>query len=719
MQRSAARRLVRLVLLGLGLGGAAGCARPRVAQVYPQVLEYRGREIGQITWENTAPFSTDSLATLTETQATNCSLGFLPFCFPGTDWGLHVHHLDLSTLGSDLARLSLLYRQSGYFGTRVVPVIDEPGGHDAPITLHFVVHRANGVVLDSVIVDGTQGIADPDSLARVVPLQPGHLFDIGDFVRSADTIAAILRTRGHPYAEVLQNYSVDTVQDRATAQLVAVPGPRVVVDSILVFGNDVLDRNTILRQLTFHQGDLLRRSALTTSQRNLYNLDMVGLAGVAVAPDSLQRTPEDSTQATVSVQVTEAAEHVVSTLVGWGTQDCGRVEGTWTDRSFAGGARLLQVSTSVSRICTTGRAQQVNVGSDQRLPYGQTLDYHAAVELRQPYFLAPANNVVATVFAERQSEARIFRRVSQGARLVFSRDLARRELLSTSLDVERRRTEAAPAFYCAAFAVCTPSDLAELGSVRWRNALSGNWVRDHGNRVVDPTGGYTLRSSLMWASPLLASDYDFLRANLEGALYHELRPGWVAAFFLRGGSFLTQASIGSNRFVPPEERFYTGGANSVRGYARNNLGPGVWLYTGSQDSLSAADAAGDTLSVDFLPTGGTSVAVGSAELRFPAPFMPERFDLATFVDAGAVGLDPLWRGLSGLRVTPGVGLRVRTPVGPVRLDVAYNPYPSPKAPLYEQRFATGVVKRVTDVYQPPPPSFWSRLQLHIALGQAF
>ncbi len=550
-------------------------------------------------------------------------------------------------------------------------------------------------------------------------MQAGDLFDIGDFVQSADTITAVLHARGHPYAEVLRNYSVDTIQDRATAWLVAVPGPRVAVDSVLVVGDDVLDRNTVMRQLTFRQGDLLRRSDLITSQRNLYNLDMVALAAVAVAPDSLQRTPEDSTTATVSVEITEAPEHVVSTLVGWGTQDCGRVEGTWTDRSFSGAGRRLQVTSSVSRICTAGRAQQVNLGSNANLPYGQTLDYRAAVELRQPYFLAPTNNVVATVFAERQSEARVFRRVAQGARLVFSRNMGRKDLLSASLDLERRRTEAAPAFYCATFSVCTPGDLAELGRVRWRNALSGSWARDAGNRVLDPTDGYTLRGSVLWASPLLASDYNFLRANVEGALYHEIRPGWVAALFLRTGSFLTKASIGSNHFVPPEERFYAGGASSVRGYARNELGPGVWLYTGSQDTLSAAEVATDTLSVDFLPTGGTSVTVASAELRFPSPFMPQRFGLAAFVDAGTVGLDPLSRGPSQWRVTPGVGTRVLTPVGPIRVDVAYNPYPNPSAPLYLQHFATGVVERATESYRPPPPGFWSRLQVHIALGQAF
>ena len=686
-----------------------GCGQPPVAEVYPQVTEYSGRIIEELRWVNPEPFSEDSLDTLTQTEETHCRwLSIFPFCFFGTDWGLRERTLDIATLGQDLARLDQLYRQSGYFGTRVVPEVAEPNGDDAPIHLSLVVHRGDGIVVDSVVVEGTEAIADPDSLARQLPLQDDELFDLEEFVLSADTVLETLRRRGHAYAEVLRNYAVDTLQDRATVWLVAVPGPRVVVDSVIVQGLAALDRPTALRHVVSEEGALLRRQQLNESQRNLYGLELVQFASVRIAPDSLQRTPEDSATATVLVQLTEAPEHVVETLAGYGTQDCARTTAQWTDRSFAGGARRLSITGSLSRFLCTA--------VDTTVPFRSEYDYRVAAELRQPYFLTARNNLVATAFAERQSEPMLFQREAQGARLALSHRIAERELLSASVDVERRQTVAAPALYCAAFAVCTPEDLADLGRTRWRNALSANWLRDAGNDVINPTSGYTLQTTLLWASPLLLSDYEFLRASAQGALYHQVSPGWVLAGYLRLGSFLTRATIGAEDFVGPEERFFAGGATSVRGYSRSRLGPGIWLYEGEQIPTNTEV---DTLDVEFYPTGGTSVSVASIEARFPSPVLGDLTSFAAFIDAGAVGLDPLWEMNAQWRVTPGMGVRVQTPVGPIRIDVAYNPYSQTRAPLYVQDFDTGTLRRIDDGYQPADQTFLERLQFHIGIGQAF
>ena len=86
-----------------------------------------------------------------------------------------------------------------------------------------------------------------------------------------------------------------------------------------------------------------------------------------------------------------------------------------------------------------------------------------------------------------------------------------------------------------------------------------------------------------------------------------------------------------------------------------------------------------------VPTGGDNVIVGKLELRLRSPAYPELVQYALFVDAGQV-----WnRGRAGtavnfadIRVTPGVGLRLFTPVGPIRVDVGYNPYRRVPGPAY-------------------------------------
>jgi outer membrane protein insertion porin family len=700
----------------------AACAQPRVAEIYPQLGENAGREISEVDWVNTEPFSEDSLDALTETTATRCRwLRIFPFCFPGTDWGRRTRHLDLNVVAGDLARMTALYRRSGYFGTRVVPDVEELEGDDGPVRVTFQIQRGDGVLLDSVVVEGTEGIVDPEELASELPLQPGELFALEDFVASGDTVLEALHREGHAYAEVLRNYSVDTIQDRATAWIVAVPGPRVVVDSIVVAGLDVMGRTTAMRQVTFDEGDLLQLRALRQSQRNLYELELVQFASVSVAPDSLQLSPGDSTRSTVLVQLAEAPEHVVELEAGFGTQDCVLTGGQWVDRSFMGGGRRLSISGSLSRIgigepAAFAGSDLCRAGRDTL--FGDNMDYRVAAELRQPWFLDPRNQVVASAFAEHQTEPTLFRRVAQGARFSLTRRMGLREVLTASVDAELRQTDAVAVLYCFAFRVCRPSDLAGLSERRFRNALGASYLRDRGNRAVNPTSGYIFRSNVLWATPLLGSDFDFVRANIEGSVYLPIRPGYVLAGQLRAGSFLTRASLGTDDFIAPEERFYAGGASSVRGYARSELGPGVWLYEGE----GVPDSITGDLDVEFFPTGGTSVGVASAELRFPSPVFGDLVRMVLFADAGTIGIDPLWQLDSQWRVTPGAGFRVSTPVGPARFDIAYNPHELARGPLF---VADGTGLRRIDEgdagYRPDSPDAWSirRFQIHIAVGQAF
>lgn len=695
------------------------CAKSRLVELYPQLGEYAGREIEDVDFRAIEPFSEDTLDALTETEETRCRLLIFPFCFPGTDWGRERHYVNLGTIEQDISRLALLYRRSGYFGTEVVPDIEEVDGDGGPVRVTFDIRRGDPITVDSVVIEGTEGIADPDSLRDEVPLQPGELFDLGHFVASADAVLHALRVRGHAYAEVLRNYGVDTIQDRATAWLVAVPGPSVTIDSVRVEGIETLDRATALRQVTFAQGDLLRRSELQRSQRNLYDLELVQFASVGVAPDSLQVAPEDSSQATVLVQVAEAPEHVVEAAVGYGTVECFRTQARWVDRSFYSGGRRVTLSGSLSRI---GVGEPTAwVGSSMCQSAGEQfidkLDYRLAAELLQPYFLSPGNRVVGTAFVERQSEPELFQRTARGGRVELSRRLADRALLTASLDIEHRETRAVQALYCLQFAVCSAEDVATFAAPRWRNALGATWVRDRSDAIFDPTSGHVLRAGLLWATPLLGSDFDFVRGTSEGATYHRLHPGWIMAGRVRAGTFLTDATLGVEDFVPPEERFFAGGANSVRGFNRNEMGPGVWIYEGElpPDSIDPTDA---DLDVRYIPSGGTSVAVASAELRFPSPVLRDLLRLAAFVDGGTIGLDPLWKLNSKWQVTPGFGVRATTPVGPLRIDIAYNPYPRQRQPLLA-RDSLEVLHRVSDAFRPDPPNFLRRLRLHVAVGQAF
>jgi outer membrane protein assembly factor BamA len=716
--------LLRGSLLLAGALLAAGCGvRSTAADLYPQVAEHQGSRITEVRFVNTDPFRADSLQNLVDTQPSRCRVLGLPLCIPLTRIGREEHRVNVARISSDVEVLERSYRIAGYFNTQVVPSV-EPRGEDVEVV--FTINRGNAVVLDQITLTGTEPAADPDSLLAQLPLQPGDIFHLGVFVESADRIQRVLHRRGYAYAEVLRSFTVDTVDNRAEVALDVDLGPIVTVDSILVRGAPSLGREAVLRQVEVRTGDLLRQASLLESQRNLYQLEIVSLVSVTLAPDSLQADPEDRSRATVLVSVVEAPLREVEAAVGFGTQECLRTSGQWVHRSFGGGARRLALQGSLSRL---GVGEPFDLGgggwicprgSADDTFGGDLFDYRFAANWTQPYFLSPRNQISLNAFAERVAEPGVYQRQSVGSQASMSRRLGARSGGSAVVEVERGTTRASPALFCAAFLVCEPATIDSLAGARFRSELGGNYFVDRANAPLDPSAGVVARTTISYAPRWLGSDVSFFRWSGSGAHYREIGARSVAAVSLRLGNFFRTATIGpTGDFLPPEDRFYAGGASSVRGYERNALGPGVYVT----DAITVSEIEGDTLparSPVFVPTGGTSVAVASAELRMPSPFLSELLRLVVFVDGGAVGTGNVWEiADEQWRFTPGVGVRLQTPVGPLRVDVGYNPYERPAAPLLFSDAETGRVIRIADRYQADRPNFWGRMRVHLGIGQAF
>jgi outer membrane protein assembly factor BamA len=735
-RRKICRRRVRgsvIFTLLLACAGASACIpKTRAARLYPEVAEHAGKEIAEVRFIDPLPFRKDTLAQLTETRASRCSLLGIPFCIPGTDIGRQTERLSVETAARDAARLALFYRRSGFFGTTVYPsaaaiAANEP---DGDVRVDFMISRGDSIRLDSLEILGTEGILRPDSLARKLPLKPGRLFDLGEFDASADTVLNALLARGYAYAQVLREYDADTLNDVANARLNVVHGPIVVIDSIAVLGANNLGRKAALRQLTFHRGDLLKRTALTESQQNLYSLELIQFASVEISPDTLDVMMLDTARATVIVRLSEAPVHLVEASVGYGTVECLRGQTRWVSRSFKGGARRLSVNGSVSKV-GIGSPADFGLGGSactafEDDPFQSQLDYLVSADLTQPYLFGPRSQASINAHVDRQSEPGVYQRESRGGRLSVNRRLGAgarfgtRDVLTGVIDAERGRTLSTPVIYCLALQVCTPPDLRAAADPRWRNTIGGTYVRDRTDRVVDPTRGTIMRATATWATPALLSDVRFLRTVTEASIYRPVKPGWVAGGFLRIGNLWGETLFGKgDTFLPPEERFYAGGAYSVRGFDRNGLGPQVYFAPDAHYDSAKAMIVYDPKKARRNPVGGTSVIVANAEVRMPSPLFRRTMRLAAFVDAGAVDSLPVWQKLS-LRITPGFGVRMQTPVGPVRADIAYNPYAAVAGPLYAANpdDVTQLV-RLDENFRPDAGSFFQRLRFHLAVGQAF
>jgi outer membrane protein assembly complex protein YaeT len=620
----------------------------------------------------------------------------------------------------DVVRLLLLYRQSGYMNAVVDTVVRR---ESRDVYIKFQIYEGDPVRLIRLDLLGLDSILDVARLRRELPLRVGDPFNRALFQASADTIVSRLKNLGYPYADILRSYDVDAAALRAVATLEAVPGPRMRVGEVVISGGDETDTAAVRRMLSVKPGDWFRQDQLYLTQRDLYGLGMFRSVSVVLA-DTLPPTTGDQT-VRLLVRVADAPRRRIRLGAGYGSLDCFRVQSGWTAYDFLGGARSLDVAGQVSKL---GAGFPADAGFRDNVcgflradSTSDTLNYNATVTLRQPAFLSPSHTASLAVYAVRRSEFKAYTRQAIGVNVGVTLNARRNIPVTVSYGYSLGRTTASAAVYCSVFRVCDAADRASLASLRSFAAVSVSGVSDHTNSVLDPTAGSLVTASLLHSSRLVGSDslYEFNRGQLEIARYYPLGRRGAFAWRVLAGTILPARQVtfaGQNvRFVPPDQRFYGGGPNSVRGYHLNELGPRVYVTDGQ-----ASD--GSYVNVRASPTGGNAIVVANVEWRFATPLFPDRMRVAVFGDLGQVwDRSEQITTVQGLRFTPGIGVRFVTPLGPVRLDAAYNGYPAEPGPLYVQDSTTKSLNLIPGVpFRPPlPTGFWRRVVVQFAVGQAF
>jgi outer membrane protein assembly factor BamA len=632
---------------------------------------------------------------------------------------------DLIEFRRDVLRLTLFYRQSGYMEVKVDTLVRRKG---RDVFLTFKIAEGPPIVVTAIVVTGLDSIAEARDVLADLPLREAAPFNRFLFQASSDTIITRLRNRGYPAAEVFRNFSVDRQTRTATVSLETAPGARAVFGAVRVDGASRVDSTFIRQLLAARTGQRFNQQDLFQSQRKLYQTELFRLATVTI--DSGRYQPE-STIVPLVVQVAEGRSHRVRTSVGYATNDCFRFGAGWAHRNLLGSGRLLDISGRVSKV---GVGQPFDFGLEQSLckaleedTIGSSLaNYNLTAMVRQPRFFTPRVTGTFSIFGERRSEFAVYRREDIGVNLALLRETARRVPISLSYRLSFGSTQASDANFCAFFNACSPEDAQRLREERMLGIVTVgvSWPRQ--NNPLDPTRGHIYALSTSVSAPATGSAelQTFLRVSGDAAWYRTLgRSGAVLSWHLHGGLiFAPKVSLdsASGYFVPPEQRFYAGGPNDVRGYDLNELGPVVYVV----NAVDTFDVTGErTLAqVDsgnvrprFSPTGGNTIAIGQLELRVPAPIWGRRLRLAFYVDAGTLyernqpELAPI-----KIRVTPGMGLRLATPLGPVRFDVAYNGYDQQPGPLYMQ-LNDGLTLLRTG-FEQPRRSHWT---YHFSFQQPF
>ena len=270
----------------------------------------------------------------------------------------------------------------------------------------------------------------------------------------------------------------------------------------------------------------------------------------------------------------------------------------WRARNFTGGGRIFEIAGRASKV---GVGTPLDAGLDQSIctqlrkdPIGSSkLNYNLTATLEQPGFLEPLNTLTYAAFADRRSEFQVYLREEIGGSVTLRREGLRRIPMSLSYKISYGKTPASSANFCAFFSACTNEDIALLSQSRFLGTVTGTISLPRANSVLDPTQGYVLSAEGTLSSRFLGSSSltEFAKMIVDGAWYMELSRDIVLSWHLRAGAiFAPQVAFTSAKvsFIPPDERFYAGGPNDVRGYQRNELGPVVYVVVVERPGLGPA-----------------------------------------------------------------------------------------------------------------------------------
>ena len=746
-------RLVLASLVALFTGVSSGT--PLGAQ---ENEEREAPEVKDLKWSGVESVSKDDLQESIETEETRCrSLLLTPFCLV-SNWSLFKdrHFLDRTELRRDMLRIRVFYWKRGWRDAQVDTVVTPK---DEGVRVEFKVTEGPPTRISSIRLERPGDVLADNEVRNAMKVRAGHPLNLIALDSSIVFLKATLWNKGYGDADArVDTIVVDTAAKTASIRASVDPKWATTIGRISISGNERVSERTIRNSLTLKEGRLYKRDELVTSQRNLYESNLFRRAVIIVPPqgDSVKH---------IEITVQEAPLREIRASAGFNTIEFGQLEGRLTRYNWFGGGRRLDFRAALGNLLARSLNAQFPFQEVLRRPVSDrdadqyfAPTWQATADFTQPWFQSPRNTLGLSAFTHRRSAPAIFVEKGFGASATFTRMLATRAPASLTYRFELTRVEASDVYFCENFGICDPNDILALRDRQKLSPLALSFVTDRGDDPLDPSRGYFARADVEHASAFTMSDYRYNRLSGEYRRYKafgrhavlawRVRGGWVKA--LESASEALTGEASSNPILHPRKRFYAGGAQSVRGYGENQLGPRVLTIDPgkllnqrisgedtlpplcTRDDLLAGDCdeAATLTSSNFepRPVGGSTLLEGSVEYRFG---IWRSLDMAVFVDAAVVGegdVSTLTRGTSA--VTPGFGFRYTTPVGPIRVDLGIKPKLAENLPIVTELVDDDGFRRIvplqqTKAYDPLEDASkgWrkvlDRLTLHLSIGQAF
>lgn len=636
---------------------------------------------------------------------------------------------------SDVAALKAIYLNNGFSAVRVTSRITDqdqqgerplPRGNKKQVALQvtYIIDEGPQQRVRSVEILGNEKVAGSD-LKRLLNTTPEQPVSPENLASDRDTLRTYYLSKGFDQSNVEVTEALAKTQKNEVDIVFHVhEGEQVFVRNVLTTGLHFTRPTTIQHAVTIHAGDPLNQSALLDTQRNLYNLALFSEVNPVVLNPQGQQPRK-----TVLLQTTEARRWDFSYGAGFEVQT-GTVNGSPTSNPNGTVGISPRVLVELSRTNLFGRDQTASI----RGHYG-LLEQQIDLLFQSPRFRNNPNLelLISGGYNNSQDVVTYSASTLEANFALTQHFFGEHELLSRANTLEYqlifRRVKV------NANSVQVPiTDIPLLAQAVRVGGPGLTWIRDTRDAPLDAHRGTYTSFQEFISSSIFSSQANFNQVDTSNSSYYEL--GRTGIVFARNTRYGQERAYGNaaDELIPLPERLYAGGANSHRGFGINAAGP--------RDPQTG------------FPIGGAGVFVNSLEFRLPPPTLPyfgTSLSFVPFHDMGNVftNASDVWPSMLRFRqqnragcrnlapvtaqnpltgpVTStgqlgsctfnyfshavGLGLRYRTPVGPIRVDFSYNLNP----PIYPVTYDAINKVELTNPYVGEGAHF----NFFFSLGQSF
>jgi outer membrane protein insertion porin family len=569
-------------------------------------LSFRGRREARIRREG--PILESILFEGNETFDRDALLSYMALQESGF---FSIVHFKRRLMERDLENLERFYMTQGFLAAEMVVEDEKPSADSLRVEVLVGVYEGPRWSVSDVVFDGNLLLSEND-LVRLTELHAGSPLLSNELESDRRAVLDAYARRSHLDARVIQTVARDDAARTASITYRIFERERATIGSIDVAGDDKTREFVIEREFEFAPGDSFDPERIGETQARIYRTGLFHSVWIEPArEDSLKALKR------LDVTVSERPSGQFDCSVGYAALDGFAVAAGVANRNVQGQAISLGVEGKYSEF---ERGGEVSIGD--------------------PWFTGrPVAVDVTAGYSWNDEESYLAE--TTGAAFVLSKRIGAAVTVEGGYEFDRTIVFEAP-------------DGGGGGGTNYNSNVFSAASYDTRDDILNGKRGMLARVRVDLASSRFGGTNDFARYEIAWRGYRKIGHGRVGALSMRLGWMKPQ---GDGSDIPVNERFFTGGDGSVRGFDRNSLSP--------------TDDTGD-------PKGGRALIGVRAEVRFP---VWKRLRAVAFADAGQVFDDFKAVKLAGLAIGAGAGLRYETRVGVLRFDVA-TPASEKGAPKY-------------------------------------